>query len=135
MTAFSISGDGFDEPLRRLRRRIGMGPAGGRWALSLGDPKGEDLLRRFECLGGVVLVSPGELERAAHLGGEVALSKNSVDLTLAMAARAEAVIVAGRRRSGGVVFYLVAPSPAAVGSLIQGFLRLRGIPDMPRAIP
>ncbi|MFQ5701877.1 MAG: hypothetical protein ACE5HU_08555 [Acidobacteriota bacterium] len=134
MTAFYVSGEGLEQPLLRLRRRVGTGQAGDPMSFSLGEPEGADLLRRFECLGGVILVAPDELVRAARLGGSMVLSDAALIRTLAMVQRGDSVIATGRRPAGGTIFFLVAPRRSAAPRLVEAFTQMRGIPDAPLAV-
>jgi hypothetical protein len=134
MTAFYISGDGLEEPLRALRHRLGLGTDVTSRSFALADPSGADWLKRYACMGGLALIAPAELDRAAALGDERILDEAGVAAARALLSQGQSVVAAGRRRSGGVVF-LVIVSPADAGKDIAASLaRVRGIPAAPVAL-
>ena len=135
VTAFFASGDQLAAPLSELRDRLRIGRGESSPSFAVADPRGSDLLRRYPCLGGAVMVSAAELEAAATLGGETLLAPRVVRRATEQAANGTAVIAAGRRKAGGPVFFLVAPRSGRVGPLLEAFARLRGVPSAPIAVP
>jgi hypothetical protein len=134
MTAFYVSGDGLEEPLRTLRHRLGLGTDIASRSFALSDPSGGDWLKRYACVGGLALITPAELERAATLGEERILDEAGIAASRALLAAGQSVVAAGRRRSGGVVF-LVIVNPADAAKDVAGSLaRVRGIPATPVAL-
>ena len=134
MTAFYVSGDGLEEPLQALRHRLGLGVDVASRSFALSDPSGAAWLRRYACVGGLALIGPGELDRAATLGDERFLDDAAIATARALLEQGSSVVAAGRRRSGGVVF-LVILRPADAGKDIAGSLaRVRGIPATPVAL-
>ncbi len=134
MTAFFAGGEGMARTLDSMRMRMGLRHDGSEPTLNLDDPALADLVRRYECLGGIALVSGTELRRAAALDGEQLLSNQLVSDMEQRASGGTAFIVAGRRRAGGSVLYLVLPSQSMLAPLMQAFSGLRGLPDRPLAI-
>ena len=126
MTAFYIDGTGQGPQMDALRQRLGLGSG---VALALDDPAGPDILRRYVCLPGVMLVGPSELARAAALDGTPLLSDNLVRQAIDRSSHGLGVIAAGRRASGAPVFFLVAPNTGLAAPIIEVFSRLRGLPD------
>lgn len=135
MTAFYASGEGMSAPMETLRRRLGLGWHPASPAFVLGDGAGRDLLRRYNCLGGVVLISAAEIEKASSLDGTPLLPRLLLDRIQQRAMLGQGVIAAGRRSGGGPVYFLVPAGPDGVGRLLEAFSRLRGIPDEPILVP
>ena len=134
MTAFFAGGAGLAGTVDMLRMRLGLRHDGSEPTQSLEDPAFADLLDRYECLGGMLLVSDTELRKAAVLDGEQLLPAGVVAEMEQQAARGAALIAAGRRKAGGSVLYLVAPSVRVMPALIDTLTKLRGLPDRPLAV-
>ena len=132
--AFYATGEGMEWGMERLRQRLGLGNEVPWTAFDLGDPSGVDLLRRYTCLGGIALVSPKDLERAAAIDGVPLLPPGLVDQARQHAKQSLGVIAVGRRQGGGTVYFLVAPQQSDPSRLIETFARLRGIPAEPIVI-
>ncbi|HZI92837.1 MAG TPA: hypothetical protein VFE84_01225 [Patescibacteria group bacterium] len=126
MTAFYLAGEGQAPHLDALRQRLG--PGSGR-TLALDDPAAADILRRYVCLPGMMLVGPSELARAAALDGAPLLSDELVSQSIERSSRGLGVIVVGRRASGAPVVFVVAPKTGPVGPTLEALTRLRGLPD------
>lgn len=135
MTAFFASGDGLEPQMESLRRKLGLHPADEAVVFDLADPAGADLLRRYECLGGVALLGAHELERGARLDGTTLLSPESVRHAVGQVSRGIGVIATARRGGGGTIYYLVSPDAGATPALVDAFTRLRGVPDRPVLVP
>ena len=132
--AFYASGDGLSDELRQLRRRVGLGHHADAMAFDLNDPQGKELLRRYDCVGGMAMVSPTELKEAVSLDGTALLSAEDLDDALSRARAGHEVIAAGHRPGGGVIYYLIIPSGGSAERLIEAFARLRGVPEAPLAV-
>jgi len=127
MTAFFASGEGLSQPARQLRLRMGLGrDAATSGSFDLDDPAVKELLSRYTCMGGVVLIRPHELERAARLDGTDLLSLETIQKAKERAREGMSVILTGRRAGGGAVYYLVAPGLQAVPRLVEAFAGLKG---------
>ena len=130
--AFYASGEGLEPAMNVMKHRLGLGYDTASPGFVLSDAAGDDWLRRYACLSGLALVSPAEIERAARLGDERLLDEADVERVRAYIDEGRAgVIAAGRRRAGGVVFFLVVGNTNALSDLVGRFIRLRGIPDAP----
>ncbi len=134
-TAFYAGGEGMAPGLQYLRSRLGLRRDQTTGVFELGDAAGTAAVRRYECLSGVALVRPQELERASALDGSPVLSSEIIRLAKEEAGRGKPVIAAGLRAGGGPVFYLVAPQPEALASLIEAFGKLRGVPAVSVVVP
>jgi len=126
MTAFYFDGSGQGPQMDTLRRKLGLGSG---VVLPLDDPAGADVLRRYDCLPGVMLVGPSELARAAALDGTPLLSEEMLSQAIERSSRGLGVIATGRRATGAPVFFLIAPNTGLAAPIIEAFSRLRGLPD------
>lgn len=134
MTAFYVSGDGLEEPLRTLRHRLGLGTDVASRSFALSDPSGGDWLKRYACVGGLALIAPAELDRTATLGDERILDEAGIAASRALLAAGQSVVAAGRRRSGGVVFVVIVNPADSTKDVAGGLARVRGIPATPVAL-
>jgi len=134
MTAFYVSGEGLEEPLRSLRHRLGLGIDVTSRSFALADPAGDAWLRRYACMGGLALIAPSELDRAAGLADERILDEAGISAVRALVEQGRSVVAAGRRRSGGVVFVVILNPADAWRDVAGSLARLRGIPTTPIAL-
>jgi hypothetical protein len=134
MTAFYISGDGLEEPLRALRHRLGLGTDVASRSFALSDPAGADWLKRYACVGGLALIAPAELDRAAALSDERILDEAGIAAARALLSQGRSVVAAGRRRSGGVVFLVIVTAADAGIDLAGSLARVHGVPAAPVAL-
>ncbi|HZE89253.1 MAG TPA: hypothetical protein VE404_06880 [Verrucomicrobiae bacterium] len=122
---FAAAGAGMGEALARLRRD---GPLRFSRLLDPRDASDAAFASRYECLGGVVLLGPGDLLAP----GRVAPPFAAEDPVGAPAAAAPVSrILATRRSGGGVVFQLVAARAEDADRLVTAFLGLQTIPAGP----
>jgi len=128
MTGFYASGELADE-MAAMRSRLDLRGDVGSVSFALGDAWGGEMLRRYVCLGGVALLKPEEVERAALLDGTPMLSEETRRQVQEQTSRGAAVIATGRRAAGAPVFFLVVPRRGLVEPLVEAFGRLRGLPD------
>lgn len=129
--AFFATGEGMEPGMELLRRRLGLGGNLPGTAFDLDDPEAGDLLRRYSCLGGIALVSPRELQKAAAIDGVPLLAPGLVEAARERAETSLGVIAAGRREGGGTVYFLISPDRRSLPRLIETFAGLRGVPDEP----
>jgi hypothetical protein len=135
MTSFFAVGSRLDLAGQALQRRLGMASTPQASRLRLDDPKLEELLRRYRCLPGVLLLGADELGRAAALDGGLSLPARAVRQAADRAEKGEGSILTGRRTGGGPVFVLVAPDADHAAPIMEKFLALEGIPRGVVTIP
>jgi hypothetical protein len=128
MTSFFVVGSRLDLAGQALQRRLGLASMPPASRMTLDDPRLEDLLRRYRCLPGVLLLGAGELGRAAALDGGLSLPARAMRQAADRAARGDGSILTGRRTGGGPVFVLVAPDADSAAPVMEKFLSLEGIP-------
>jgi hypothetical protein len=134
MTSFFAAGDHLGPTIEALQNRLMPRLLSASRRLPLQDPALAELLQRYVCLPGVVLVTADELPRAASLGG-ASLPADILRQVERRMQRGEGAIVAGKRPAGGPVFYLIAPHDDAAGPVLEAFLAMRGFPSGVVAVP
>jgi len=135
MSSFFVVGERLDLTGQALQRRLGLSAGSPASRLALNDPLLIDLLRRYRCLPGVMLLSGEELGKAAGLDGGLSLSARAVRQAKERAGRGDGAILAGRRSGGGPVFVLVAPDADHATPVLEKFLSLEGIPSGVVSVP
>jgi len=131
---FYASGTGMREAMDALRHRLGLTRSEAELGFDLADAEGVARMRRYTCVGGLVLVKPAELEAALAIDAEPLLAAPVAEQVRAGARRGASVIAAGNRAGGGRVYLLVAPDAEAAGRLADALGRLRGTPGAPIVI-
>ncbi|HKY31677.1 MAG TPA: hypothetical protein VJV23_04010 [Candidatus Polarisedimenticolia bacterium] len=131
MTAVSVSSAELRPSMDRLWARARVRPFA---ETALGDEGAAEmaaLMQRYECLGGVALVLPGQVREAAALAGPGAVSSQLVEESLEKLGRGRGVILTTRRPGGGPLFLLATPGAAEAERLVEAFLALRSLPSAP----
>lgn len=134
MTSFYAAGDGFGPVVATMRAALGTSRDTGS-APGLQDGAVQSLLERYTCLGGVLLVRPTEIARAAALVGMPPLPEETLQRAGRITDAGHGFIIPGRRPGGGLLFMLVAPDVPVAEKVVEAFLARRGIPDRPQVVP
>ncbi len=131
---FYASGEGMQEGMDRLRHRLGLQGSDPAFVFALGDAAGLARLRRYDCLGGVVMVKPSQLDAALAIDTPPLLAADVAARVREAAKGGASVLAAGHRSGGGRVYLLVAPDASSTAVLTVALGRLRGRPGPPIVI-
>jgi len=124
-------GDGMVQPYAEIRSRLPMETS---WTFGLDDDRAARFLDSYECLTGVVLLSPADAARAADLPAALAPPRGRRDEADGVAAP-RGSIRAARRPGGGLNIYITAARDEDIAGLAAAFLDLDALPEEPVYLP
>jgi hypothetical protein len=120
--SFVAAGDGMEGASMEIRSRVATLPG---WPRPITDAEAASLVSRYECLTGIVLVGPKDLENASLLPAPFAPPS-----AVPPPPKRSGVQVA-RRPAGGAIAYLVAASPRDADRIAGFFLGMPALPPSP----
>src|SRR5262249_34520990 len=121
--------DRLDMAVQALQTRLAGSQTPPPQRFRLDDPRLTQLLNRYACLGGVALITAGELQGVASLDGGLSIPPRSLKQAADRGARGDGAILAGRRTQGGPVFVLVAPDTEHAAPVLETFIKMKGLPS------